>query len=39
MNALLNMPLRQVLRIGGFYVGTGIVLWLPVIVALARAGR
>lgn len=39
MNALLNMPLRQALRIAGYYAAASVVLWLPVIVALARAGR
>lgn len=39
MNAILNMPLRTALRTAGCYLAIGVILWMPVIAELLRAGR
>lgn len=39
MNTILNMTLRDALRNVAGYITISVILWLPVIVALLRAGR
>lgn len=39
MNSILDTTLRDALRNTACYITVGVILWLPVIVALLRAGR